>query len=154
MGKEFYQARKKAGICTHCSRPAEPGKYQCTTCNISAAKSRAKYFAKPKNRNRRKYTSLQWRIKNKHKAIEAYGGKCNCCGETHPWFLTFHHVNHDGKKHRQAIPGKGTMALVRWLRNNNYPSMIELLCANCHLAVTSKTSCPTGHRNFKASERL
>jgi hypothetical protein len=65
------------------------------------------------------------------KAIEAYGGKCSCCGEDEPLFLQFHHVNGDGHVLRKEH-GNGGPQFLRWLIREGYPNNIELLCANCH----------------------
>lgn len=64
-------------------------------------------------------------------AIEAYGGyQCACCGETEPRFMTLDHVNNDGKKQRK-IHGTG-MSMYQWLKKNNYPKGLQVLCMNCN----------------------
>lgn len=87
-------------------------------------------------------------------AIEAYGGKCACCGEPDPAFLTFDHVNNDGAEHRRELFGSAETAgrarpqtsskrFLYWLRDNDYPDSIQLHCANCQLGkVRGKGVCP------------
>lgn len=64
-------------------------------------------------------------------AVSAYGGACKVCGERRPKALVLHHPDGDGRKYRETI-GKADKHLV-WLRNNGYPSVVELLCGTCHL---------------------
>lgn len=73
----------------------------------------------------RRYLELKRR-----EALQGYGGKCYACGETDPVVLDFDHVNGDGSIHRILI-GTGTR-LFRWLKAENYPASIQVLCANCH----------------------
>jgi hypothetical protein len=62
-----------------------------------------------------------------------YGGAvCVCCGETDIRFLTLDHINNDGAQHRQRS-GSG-INLYCWLKKNNYPECIQVLCYNCNCA--------------------
>lgn len=64
--------------------------------------------------------------------IQAYGGKCRCCGEAEVSFLTFDHVNDDGAEHRTKVsPG---YSMYVWLKKNNFPNTIQILCWNCNYA--------------------
>ena len=40
--------------------------------------------------------------KTKKTVLNAYGNKCQCCGETEPWFLTIDHKNNDGAAGRRV----------------------------------------------------
>lgn len=100
-----------------------------------------------------------WIVKNpdKHKAnkqrhlrklkldvIQIYGGKCKCCGEEEPLFLTIDHVNNDGKDHRKEIVGQ---AFYRYLRNlGKRDPRYRLLCFNCNIARSLFGVCP--HQNI------
>lgn len=79
------------------------------------------------------------RIDARKTAMEKYGGKCMCCGETTFEFLTFDHINNDGHIHRQTVP---SYDLVFWLRKNNYPDFIQVLCWNCNMAKSKHGRCP------------
>lgn len=71
-----------------------------------------------------------------------YGGKCECCGEDEPLFLTVDHINGGGKKHRQEIGGGG-FYLHRWLIKNNFPEGFRILCFNCNCGRSlNKGVCP------------
>lgn len=78
-------------------------------------------------------------LKLKRLVIDAYGGKCACCGEAELVFLTIDHVNDDGAEHRRQIAAeKGSRWLqagaptYRWLRDNGFPEGFQVLCANCN----------------------
>lgn len=70
------------------------------------------------------------RKKLREEAIKAYGGKCNCCGENTPVFLTIDHVNNNGAEHRKEVPAGSTFH--RWLKSNGYPKDFQILCWNCN----------------------
>jgi hypothetical protein len=74
----------------------------------------------------------------RQQAIDAYGGRCVCCGENERAFLVFDHVNDDGAVHRKEV-NSGLMPW--WLARENYPDTIQLLCANCN---TAKQYAPGG----------
>lgn len=69
-------------------------------------------------------------------AFAAYGGKCACCGETEPTFLTLDHVNNDGADWRRMVFrqtgnfGAG-LPTYRWCALNGYPPIFQILCWNC-----------------------
>lgn len=115
------QARKKrAGICSVCSKPAIVGKLKCVRCT------------ELRNRNARKYNR-----KLKEKFVELYGGKCNCCGESEISFLTLDHVNEDGAEERRKLSGRDRITqsysfyrrIIHEGRSDNY----QLLCYNCNV---------------------
>lgn len=69
-------------------------------------------------------------------AIAAYGGKCVCCGEDNPAFLTIDHVGGGGTKHRKSLGGGGE-AIYAWLKREGYPKEgFRLLCMNCNWATS------------------
>jgi hypothetical protein len=71
------------------------------------------------------------RAKRRLDLINAYGGKCACCGETESEFLILDHIDGGGNKHRKEI---GRTSMGRWARKHNYPDTLQLLCANCNLS--------------------
>lgn len=73
--------------------------------------------------------------------IRAYGGKCECCGETEPKFLCIDHPNGNGKQDRDA--GFGGVFLYRRLMREGYPrDGYRLLCHNCNEAFRLIGYCP------------
>ena len=130
--------------------------YVCRPCHNEQTRESHKkaYWKNPqKHRERsaewikKNYSKAQkmWQISGKKYiererlvAIKKYGGKCACCGETEVKFLSFDHINGGGNKHRKLIGGK----VVRWLKRNNYPKDIQILCHNCNLAKGFYGECP------------
>jgi hypothetical protein len=103
-------------------------------------------------------SKYQWnnrfRIKARFKCLQAYGGKCACCGETRAFLLCIDHVNNDGAKERRrfakTIPegrnnlrgGAGTPFFL-WLIKNNFPNKerYQVLCFNCNTLKATKGKC-------------
>src|SRR6266567_2722001 len=75
--------------------------------------------------------------------LAAYGGKCICCGESTPVFLTIDHVDGGGNAHRESIGGIGGTRLYIWLRRSGFPQTgFQLLCRNCNWAKFAYSVCP------------
>lgn len=93
--------------------------------------------------NKGKYASWA-RVRNtqvRAEVLSAYGGKCQCCGETQPEFLSIDHVNNDGAKHRLEVGNGASMYL--WLKKKGFPKDgFQLLCFNCNLAKEFSGGCP------------
>lgn len=110
---------------------------------LKAARSNAR--AKRWIQNNYAKAQISWRKSGKKYAdkqrtiaIEKYGGKCVCCGEKEPKFLSFDHINGGGSQHRKVIGGK----IIRWLKKNGYPEGFQILCHNCNLARGFYGQCP------------
>ena len=84
--------------------------------------------------------------------IKAYGGKCKCCGETIPEFLT---LDHTCKKTRELHRKVGMGGrLYKWLERQGYPrDGIRLLCMNCNLATSWGRICPHKKNNRRSYAR-
>ena len=63
--------------------------------------------------------------------IAAYGGACECCGESEPIFLDVDHPNNDGKAHR-AETGNSQRMMVSLKREGWPKRRVRLLCCNCN----------------------
>ena len=83
-----------------------------------------------RSRASRLVTTAARYARNRDAAFAAYGDRCACCGVTERSFLQFDHVNNDGYEHRKTV-SPGARFYV-WLRENNYPDSIQILCANCN----------------------
>lgn len=94
--------------------------------------------------NREKHLQAMKRYRDKARldAITHYGGKCECCGETHIEFLAIDHINGGGHQHQKSING---LAIGIWLRKNKYPAGFRVLCHNCNLSLGHYGYCP--HNN-------
>jgi hypothetical protein len=81
-----------------------------------------------------------WKLKLT--VIAAYGGKCACCGETRPQFLTVDHIYNDGAQDRGARSRAGVACYIR-LRRAGFPKdRYQLLCFNCNCAKGFYGVCP------------
>lgn len=135
-------------ICIDCLVPLDDGntnkysidhsKYLCKSCEKQRAQR--KYI------ERKELIREQQRIYDlscKQKVIDAYGGKCACCGENTIEFLTVDHINNDGAEDRKGNGNKLGGKLYRWLIKNNFPQgMYQILCYNCNCAKGFFGYCP------------
>lgn len=117
--------------------------YKCKTCTRAYGQSWER-----NNRERRKAHSDAWYAANREResvrrkaklraerreVIEAYGGRCSCCGEANLGFLTLDHVNSDGAAHRRELGvGRSSLKVYRWAKANGYPESLQVLCINCN----------------------
>ena len=94
-----------------------------------------------------KAKAKQVRDQIRAEVLAAYGGKCECCGEATPEFLTIDHIYNDGNNHRkegqytrEGTPGP---SLYRTLRKEGFPKgRVQILCWNCNCAKGKYGSCP------------
>lgn len=94
------------------------------------------------NPEKRKIINQNWRWKIRLETIKAYGGKCSCCGEDKPEFLTIDHVYNDGNDKRK-LGEKSGGTLYRVLRDLGFPKdRYQLLCMNCNFAKSHFGKCP------------
>lgn len=80
-----------------------------------------------------------WRRQLREDVLAAYGGHCQCCGESEPVFLDVDHIDGatpEGERKLRSSP------LYRWLRKNDYPSGYRVLCRNCNWGVHVYLECP------------
>lgn len=136
--REYDRGRRdrfrQAGLCGDCGKnPLAAGRSKCKECLAEASK-----------------LSCSAHKSAKAEIIEAYGGRCSCCGEADPAFLSVDHVNNDGAEHRREI-GRGS--LYWWLRRNNYPPGFQILCFSCNFAKSKNGGvCPHNHLRAACSE--
>lgn len=72
--------------------------------------------------------------------IETFGGKCACCGETHPLLLTLDHVQGGGK---QEYQNKRTHQIwLRAIKVGPNTGEFQLLCMTCNFAKGQYGVCP------------
>ncbi len=89
----------------------------------------------------------RYRAKVRGEVIAAYGGRCTCCGEDTPEFLTIDHIYNDGAAHRKTIgngkTSQGSSEMYPWLKRNGFPKdRFQLLCMNCNCAKAWFGTCP------------
>ena len=99
-------------------------KYQSKCKSCCRFMRETAYGDKERIRSRQRWTEIIGEV------VTAYGGRCECCGESEPLFLEIDHINGGGRKHTASI-GRGKF--YRWLKQNNFPKDgLRLLCANCN----------------------
>jgi hypothetical protein len=97
----------------------------------------------------------QWRQKEKQTLMDAYGGKCVCCGEDRLEFLTIDHKHGGGCAHRKSLGkwGKGGH-FYEWLKIHGYPQEdYQALCYNCNCARAQSIDGRCPHEIEKESEK-
>jgi hypothetical protein len=115
--------RMDNNLCRECGNPDLVTERLCLSC-----------------RDTKRLGKHEYTISLRLKCVEAYGGKCNCCGCVYHEYLILDHVDGGGKEHRKTE--NGSRAIYLWAKRNNYPPLLQLLCANCHLAKHRHLSCP------------
>ena len=80
------------------------------------------------------------RARLKMSMVDALGGKCNCCGERNPYFLSLDHVNNDGWVDKQELTSH--QILRKAAREKYDSSKWQLLCMNCNFAKGHFGVCP------------
>jgi hypothetical protein len=158
-----YQRYKEAGLCARCGQlPPMEGSAWCEHCwrkrqawessltgealiafKESSKRWRQRHLELARQRNRERSAAL--RIAT----LEAYGGRCECCGESNPTFLTIDHVGGGGNKHRRMISRHGTAGNVFYVRLKKlgFPRVVDgfplrILCWNCNMATAFLGTCP------------
>jgi hypothetical protein len=111
--------------------------------SISAKKKAKEYRKRYRESNKIKIRaySLSYQNKIKKEVMDVYGGKCRCCNEDKLEFLTLDHTNNDGRKQRKELGIYG-IAFYYWVRKQNFPSYLQVLCYNCNCAKGHKGYCP------------
>jgi 5-methylcytosine-specific restriction endonuclease McrA len=84
-----------------------------------------------------------WRLKVRKETVAAYGGQCQCCGETELDFLSIDHINGGGTRERRGTK-LGGVNFYSQLRKQGWPSDYRILCHNCNQAMWFHGSCPHG----------
>lgn len=79
--------------------------------------------------------------KYKQEMLNAYGNKCECCGEIEPAFLSLEHKKRNGQKHRNRL-GSG-FAIWLEIRSQGFSKEdYTLLCMNCQRGTLLLEGCP------------
>jgi hypothetical protein len=74
--------------------------------------------------------------------VEAYGGKCACCGETEMVFLSLDHVDGGGSAHRKSLGGNGGRKILQEAKAAGWPGAYRVLCMNCQFGTRYGRACP------------
>lgn len=118
-------------------------------CKECTKASRKKDYEENREEILAKHKEGRWG--DRLKLIDAYGGKCECCGETLPEFLTVDHIGGGGGEHRRQVGG--TNAVIREIASQGYPrDRYRLLCYNCNCSIGARGYCPHSRLNSTSNE--
>ena len=96
-----------------------------------------------KNRKKILKYNKGWRDNLRKEIINAYGNKCECCGETRYEFLCIDHKNGNGEQHRRRLRKDAGVDFYCWLRKQGFPKEeFRLLCHNCNMSLGLYSYCP------------
>lgn len=140
-GRRGTQARaaKKRYRATDKGRSTERRYHQRTRPRRLELKRQRWHLALERNRqiNRERQRRLREVV------IKEYGGKCECCGESAPEFLSIDHIFGGGKEHYRQENIRGGTGIYGWLKRNGFPrDRFRLLCHNCNMATDVYGACP------------
>ena len=133
---------KEIGVCrvVGCSNLAKPERSRCEHCATREARLALAPACKKRRAERRQEVKAD--------VMNAYGGKCQCCGETDMVFLTIDHVfRYTGEGPRSGNP------LYLWLKSHKYPDGYRVLCQSCNFALGKFGYCPHGSLRQPFKER-
>lgn len=131
----YFRAGKPKSYCKRCWNEYMAGRRD------PESQRRSHHQHRPRKRRRDKVRRDGRRIA----VIEAYGGRCSCCGEGHQEFLAIDHVHGSGNLHRAKMKTRGihtTEAMCKWLLDLGCPPEFRLLCHNCNQAHGRYGYCP------------
>jgi len=122
--------------------------HRCRTCANSKSKKH-EYRKTERGRLVKNQWAKQYNQRLRRQFIEAYGGRCSCCGESEFRFLTMEHINGGGNDERKRYSklnkstGPGVLAIITRLRREGWPQgRYTVLCWNCNMARAYSGSCP------------
>lgn len=79
--------------------------------------------------------------------VLAYGGCCQCCGETRFDLLTLEHIRNKGYK----LIYNNSSNLIRKLKIQGWPKGYTVLCFNCNMSTKNGAPCVHSkeYKNYK-----
>jgi hypothetical protein len=99
-------------------------KYRAKALTNYDPKKRAAYHQANLEKERRQ--SIEYNRALRREIYAHYGNKCAFCGDSNPSHLSIDHINNDGGKQRRQ--GIKATKLLHWIKKNNYPDDLQLLC--------------------------
>lgn len=127
--RAYVQRHHQNGVCTVCGKPTTENRQKCRRCRYSASKANKSYYRRFLDKQRER--GKRRKSEQKQRVVEAYGGRCVCCGETIAMLLTVDHKNGGGSVHRRQLRGQG---IYQFLINSGFPKEgYQLLCWSCNI---------------------
>lgn len=82
----------------------------------------------------------QYNTRLKNLVFQHYENQCTGCRIKDTRLLQIDHINNDGAEHRRQLSpktrGSSGAYFYLWIIKNNFPTNLQLLCANCHFLKT------------------
>lgn len=126
--QRFLKRRKVLDLCRDCGKSRVGSKYK-NKCDFHGKKATEDTI-----RNRKLM---------RKKVFDHYGNRCICCGEIELVFLTIDHIHNDGAEHKRKIGKSSGWSMYGWIVANNFPTFLQILCANCNTGKhRNKGICP------------
>lgn len=163
MARRKYLEFKEAGLCVRCGAERWEGKTRCEVCHKQHLAYQEKAKTKAISNGKCRYClvspveqdksmcgsclekhgakSKQTYQKHRSACLEAYDGRCRCCGNGNPKYLQLDHIDDDGAEHRRLIFNGRGGSMWTWAYRNGFPDTLQLLCANCHQGKTVYGGC-------------
>jgi hypothetical protein len=139
---EFYDKWK---WCKECGKTRRrPITANPPALRAATQRYRAKHPERVKEQRRRYNATARARL------LAAYGGRCACCGESTPEFLTLDHIHGIPDHHRRNGKRISGTLLYSLVLREGCPDDYQLLCWNCNAAKSYYGVCP--HKRLKLVE--
>lgn len=122
----------KASRCLSCSRNVHKKSYYK---DVDSKRQKNNIRAKNLYQKDPKASARKARERRKDvriRVLDAYGGKCTCCGETIESFLTIDHINGGGNKHRKSVGNSSTSVYYNIIKEGFPKDKYQILCFNCN----------------------
>lgn len=129
---ERSDVRRPNGESKHCQSCRE---YKQRYMRDARKRWSAEYKAKVSNSAKRR------RDDRRKEVIDHYGGKCECCGESHCELLTMDHKEKIGSKRRKENGEWGNRFYLSIVRRG-FPDHLRVLCWNCNWSYGCYGYCP------------
>jgi hypothetical protein len=131
----------------------QPGRRrQCKGCRLVYRRGYYQQRKRTGAREKDKQTTNRLNRQVRLEVVAAYGGVCECCGETEPYLLNVDHINNDGMKERKEL-GMFSQKLHYFLRRNGFPKdRYQLLCVSCNMGKAKHGQCPHITNGFNIVE--
>lgn len=138
FNKDRHRPDGLSDHCKACNRERKRAQY------VRERPSRLTYAKQHRedNREQRLTEGKLVRMQLRLRVIAAYGGACECCGESRWEFLALDHTHGGGNAHRRKVGAVGS-AFYRWVEKEGFPKdILRLLCDNCNMARGRYGYCP------------
>lgn len=122
----WQSSESRNSTCLEC-RPTKPKLSKDELINRKNELKKYHQNYRDTNKESLRFKKREYSEKIKIEGIKFYGGKCSCCGESEPKFLTLEHKN--GREEQDKLTGKKAWAKVKSL---GYPDNYTVLCFNCN----------------------